>query len=213
MSAVAVIDYGIGNVFSVCRALQHMGARVQLTCDSDEILKADRVVLPGVGAFKKGMERLTATEVVPALSEVKQKGTPLLGICLGMQMLMTKSFEHGEAAGLNFIPGSVVSLLDAAPVEAKEKIPHIGWAALSPTHGEKSWQNTPHALSQPGDYVYFVHSWMARPDSKKSVLAQVRYGELDIVATIGSENVFGTQFHPERSCKAGLRVIEGFLKI
>lgn len=208
---VTVIDYGVGNLLSVRRGLEHCGARVTVSADADAIVSAPRVVLPGVGAFAGGMTELRRRGLDMVVREVADRGTPLLGICLGMQMLLDESEEFGITPGLGLIPGRVVPVpaqtVDGRPL----KIPHIGWNTLIPVRGDECWKRTLLRDVPRGEAVYFVHSFMARPADPAHGIADCLYGGVPISAAIGRDNVFGCQFHPEKSGKAGLTMLRTFL--
>jgi glutamine amidotransferase len=210
---VAVIDYGIGNLLSVRRGLEHCGAEVRVTADPEIILGASRVVLPGVGAFAHGMAELHRHGLDALVRQVAAKGTPLLGICLGMQMLLDESEEFGETPGLGLIPGRVVPVPAATADGGAQKIPHIGWNGLVLPDGRHSWEDTLLRAIHPGDAVYFVHSFMASPSSPTHRIADCLYGGIPVAAVVGRDNVFGCQFHPEKSGEIGLKVLSRFLAI
>lgn len=210
---VAVIDYGIGNLLSVERALAHCGARVTVTSAPDAIMAAGRVVLPGVGAFANGMTELRRRGLDEVAREVAARGLPLLGICLGMQMLLSTSEEFGITAGLDLIPGRVVAISPTASDGQPLKIPHVGWNALTPAAARSGWQGTVLQEVQSGEAVYFVHSFAAHPDDGQYRVADCAYGGQSISAAIAREHVVGCQFHPEKSGEVGLRVLRGFLTL
>ena len=210
---VAVIDYGMGNLLSVCRGLEHCGATVNVTADPDAILSAPRVVLPGVGAFADGMAELRRQALDAVVREVAAQGTPLLGICLGMQMLLDESAEVGRTLGLGIIPGCVVPVPATTADSRTQKIPHIGWNALVLPRGRETWNGTPLQQIVPGEAVYFVHSFMASPTEPDLRIADCLYGGTPVSAAIGQQNVFGTQFHPEKSGEGGLKVLRSFLTL
>ena len=196
----AIIDYGAGNLFSVKNALDYIGAESVVTKDPDTLRKADKLILPGVGAFADAMRMLGETELIPVIKEQSEK-KPLLGICLGMQMLFDKSFEFGETEGLGFIPGTVELM---TPPDLL--IPQIGWNRL--LYNEKCG-----LLDGLGDepYVYFVHSYAAKCDSRY-VAAYTDYGG-NVPACVFSGNVYGCQFHPEKSGETGLKILRNFLAL
>lgn len=211
MIEVTVIDYGVGNLLSVSRALEHCGARVTITSDVTAILRSPRVVLPGVGAYAEGMAALQSRGLDVVVREVAASGRPLLGICLGMQMLMDESEEFGVVPGLGLIPGRVVKIPATAVNGEAHKIPHIGWNELvSPVQG-CSWQTDLLADVKLGEAVYFVHSYMAEPASAAHRLADCLYGGIPVTAMIKSDNVTGCQFHPEKSGDVGLKILRRFL--
>ena len=208
---VAIIDYGMGNLLSVRRGLEHCGAIVTVTSDPDIIFSADRVVLPGVGAFSGAMAELSRLELDVVVREVGARGTPLMGICLGMQMLLDESDEFGKTAGLGLIPGRVVPLPIATIAGQAQKIPHIGWNELELPHGRKDWKGTLLQDLKSGDAVYFVHSFMASPKNSDDCVADCIYGGNPVPAVIARDNVIGCQFHPEKSGEVGLSVLRRFL--
>lgn len=202
---VAIIDYGVGNLFSLKSSLSLIGADVVVTSDAQVLRNADRIILPGVGAFGDAAAKLRETGLDKLLIELAQSGKPLLGICLGMQLLFEKSYEYGEHTGLGLIKGNVKPIKDVIPKEYK--IPHIGWNAINFT-GEKNplFKNINY-----GDCVYFVHSYYAA-DCEKSVIAVSEYG-VNITAAVADKNVFGCQFHPEKSGKVGLAILKAFVEM
>lgn len=208
---VALIDYGMGNLLSVRRGLEHCGAIVTVTSDPDEILSASRVVLPGVGAFADAMGELCRLRLDAVVRDVGASGTPLMGICLGMQMLLDESDEFGKTAGLGLIPGRVVPLPIATLAGQPQKIPHIGWNELELPQGRKDWEGTLLQDIKSDDTVYFVHSFMASLKNSEDRIADCIYGGNRVSAVIGHENVLGCQFHPEKSGEVGLRILRKFL--
>ena len=213
-NSVTVIDYGVGNLLSVRRGLEYNNASVTVTGDPETILKAERLVLPGVGAFADGMQELEKREFISLLSEVAVKGTPLLGICLGMQMLLDRSEEFGVSDGLGLIPGTVTAILPEAKDGQKLKIPHIGWSNLVRSENAGvAWDETLLNGITEDSALYFVHSFMAQPEHEKSLIAGCLYGDNFIPAVIQSENIIGCQFHPEKSGKVGLQILKNFLTL
>ena len=197
-----IVDYGVGNLFSLRSSLAVIGEESVISSDKAVIERADRIILPGVGAFRDAMEKLRASGLIDALSAAAAKGTLLLGICLGMQLLFDKSYEYGEHEGLGFIKGVV------APIpQAGVKIPHMGWNALS--FGEK--KHTLFRYLSEGDYVYFVHSYAA-VNCGDAVIARTEYGT-PVTAAVARGNILGCQFHPEKSGEVGLRILKAFCEI
>lgn len=208
---VAVLDYGLGNLLSVSRALEHCGASVKVTADHQTILAASHVVLPGVGAFAHGMAELRRHGLDDVVREVALKTTPLFGICLGMQMLLDESEEFGQSTGLGVIRGRVIPVPAETSQGEPQKIPHIGWNGLTPAQGLESWgQTLLHDVSQV-EAVYFVHSFMADPADPKHRIADCIYGGKRVAAAIGRDNIFACQFHPEKSGNTGLKILRTFV--
>lgn len=212
-SDVVVIDYGMGNLLSVRRGLEHCGASVEVSSDPEVIYNAARVVLPGVGAFADAMTELQRLQLDEVVRGVARRGTPLLGICLGMQLLLDESQEFGHAAGLGLIPGEVVPIPALKADGSTLKVPHIGWNALCLPEGRQDWDRTLLQDVKPDETVYFVHSFMARPKDPAHRVAECRYGDLPVCATIGSNNIHGCQFHPEKSGETGLKILGRFLTL
>ena len=205
---IAIIDYGVGNLFSLRCSLESLGENALVTSDPETILRADRVILPGVGAFGDAADKLRESGLDRTVRDAAEKGVPLMGICLGMQLLFEKSFEYGEHAGLGLLKGAVRpirELLDEAGADPEKtlKIPQMGWNAL------RFRKETPlFRYIRPGDYVYFVHSFAAA-DCEDSLLADTEYGAY-LTACVGKKNVFGCQFHPEKSGDVGLKILKAF---
>lgn len=199
----AVIDYGVGNLFSLCSSLKAVGAEVTVTGDREEIRRADRLILPGVGAFRDAADKLAAEGLDELIRERAKAGVPLLGICLGMQLLFEESHEYGIHKGLGLIEGKVVPMKDRIPQELP--VPHMGWNSL------KFHKDSPiFKYVKEGDFVYFVHSYFA-DECEKSLTASADYGML-LTAAVECGNVYGCQFHPEKSGKTGLAILKAFLE-
>jgi glutamine amidotransferase len=205
MNMIAVVDYGVGNLFSLSSSLASIGAEVTVTGDADMIRSADKILLPGVGAFEDAIAKLRRGGLDKVVCEEAKNGKPLLGICLGMQLLFEKSYEFGEFEGLGLIEGAVRPIADVIP--ADYKIPHIGWNALHLV-GEKS---PVFKYLNEGDYVYFVHSFYAA-DCEKNVIATSEYGA-ELTAAVAKDNIFGCQFHPEKSGPVGLSILKAFAEL
>ena len=202
---IAIADYGVGNLFSLRCSFEFIGADVVVTSSADELRSADKIVLPGVGAFRDAAALLEKSGLADVIVEEAAAGKPLLGLCRGMQLLFDKSFEYGEYEGLGLIKGNVAPIAD----DLKEplKIPQIGWNALS-FPGEK---NRLFKYINEGDCVYFVHSYYAK-DCEDSVIATTEYG-ISITAAVAKDNVFGCQFHPEKSGEVGLNILRAFCEL
>jgi len=213
MPEVAVIDYGLGNLLSVRRGLEHCGATVTVTSDPNTILSAPRVVLPGVGAFARGMSALRSQGLDAVVRKVAAQGSFLLGICLGMQMLLDGSVEFSDTEGLGIIPGNVVPIPSTTTNGFWQKIPHIGWNNLILAPGFENWEKSLLHEVNPGEAVYFVHSFMAVPKNPKHCIANCLYGGTPVPATIGRDNIYGCQFHPEKSGVVGLKILRRFLSL
>ena len=204
---IAVVDYGVGNLFSLTCSLRSLGAEVTVTGDPEVIRSAGKVVLPGVGAFGDAAALLRKSGLDQVVIGEADKGKPLLGICLGMQLLFEKSLEYGEHPGLGLIPGRVVSMEPVVP--QGYKVPHIGWNAL---HFPKNKPVSPlFRYIKGGDCVYFVHSYYAT-DCDASVIATAEYGP-ELTAAVQRSNVMGTQFHPEKSGAVGLSILRAFCEM
>jgi glutamine amidotransferase len=210
---VTIIDYGVGNIFSVRRAFEHCGAEVLLTDSINEILTAERLVLPGVGAFVDGMEGLKSRNLIEPIKQYAATGRPFLGICLGMQMLLDSSEEFGLQKGLGLIAGNVVAIPATGADGNSHKIPHIGWNDLLVTENGGTWRGTILENTKPGSSVYFVHSFQAVPQHQENRLADCNYNGRVICAVVRSGSVYGCQFHPEKSGEVGLEIIRRFLTI
>ena len=202
---IAIIDYGVGNLFSLRSSLKQLGLEAVVTADADTIRKADRLILPGVGAFADAMAKLEATGLAPVIKEEAER-KPLLGICLGMQLLFDKSYEFGEHEGLGLIPGQVCPL---APdlTDPALKVPHIGWNALDITRPDDPLFK----YVQNGEYVYYVHSFYAK-NCAASTLATSEYS-IPVTGAVRRGLVYGTQFHPEKSGNTGLRLLKAFAEL
>lgn len=202
---IAIADYGVGNLFSLRCSFEFIGADVVVTSSADELRSADKIVLPGVGAFRDAAALLEKSGLADVIVEEAKAGKPLLGICLGMQLLFDKSFEYGEYEGLGLIKGNVAPIAD--DLTEPLKIPQIGWNALS-FPGEK---NSLFKYINEGDCVYFVHSYYAK-DCEESVIATTEYG-IPITAAVAKDNIFGCQFHPEKSGEVGLNILRAFCEL
>ncbi len=207
-----VIDYGLCNLLSVYNALKFLGVDSVVTSDSTFIKGADIAILPGVGAFEDGMGGLKAKGLIQPIYDFIKTGKPFLGICLGMQMLMDKSYEFGEHGGLGIIEGEVLRFQkESLDGKQRLKIPHIGWNVL--VRADLSWEKTPLAGIKEGDEMYFVHSYCVVPKDRRCVLAQTAYGGHHFCSVVQKENVFGCQFHPEKSSKSGLKILKEFMEL
>lgn len=206
MSPVIIVDYGLGNLGSVARAVRHLGAEPLITSDPDAVRGAERLVLPGVGAFGTAMSNLRERGLIEPLQAFAASGRPLIGLCLGMQLFMEESNEGALHRGLALIPGRVTRLMQS---DRRYKVPHIGWSGLEP--GARSWRGTALDGLKPGDALYFVHSYYAIPADPADVLAYTTYGSCRYCSVIAHGNVLGCQAHPEKSSDIGLKILKNFL--
>ena len=202
---VGIIDYGVGNLFSLRSSFEAIGEKVVVSSEPEVLRNADHILLPGVGAFEDAVQKLRTTGMDQMVYEAAGAGKPLMGICLGMQMLFEKSFEYGEHQGLGLLKGEVIPMAGLLPKELK--IPHMGWNGLHITQPDgKLFRNT-----KEGDYVYFVHSYFA-DRCEDSLAAQTEYGKW-LTAAVEKDNIFGCQFHPEKSGEVGLDILRAFCAV
>ena len=199
----AIIDYGVGNLFSLVSSFHKIGEDACVTADKEVLRKADRIILPGVGAFCDAINKFNASGLADCLREEIKKGKPVMGICLGMQLLFDKSYEYGEYNGLGLLHGVIKPIADEVD---NLKIPHMGWNALKFRKAHPLFK-----YIKEGDCVYFVHSFYAA-DCEDSVIASAEYG-IDITAAVAKDNLFGCQFHPEKSGEVGLNILRAFCEM
>ena len=199
---IAIVDYGVGNLFSLCASLEKIGAKAVVTRDPEVLKNADKIILPGVGAFGDAMDKLESTGLVPLIRELAENGKPFMGICLGMQLLFERSFEFGEKSGLGFIKGSVCPLDEDIPNTLK--VPHMGWNALNIVKSDEPLLK----YVKQGECVYYVHSFYAK-DCDESVSAYSEYA-VSVPGIVRRGNVCGCQFHPEKSGETGLNILKAF---
>ena len=202
---IAIVDYGVGNLFSLSSSLKALGLETEITGDAARLQAADRIILPGVGAFGDAKAKLDATGLVDILRAEAEK-KPFLGICLGMQLLFDKSVEYGEHQGLGFVPGQVADLRDDLK-DKTLKVPHMGWNSLQIVRDDPLFK-----YFNDGEYVYYVHSFYAK-DCAASTLGTSLYGNVAVTGAVRNGNVWGTQFHPEKSGDAGLRLLKAFSEL
>ena len=200
---IGIVDYGVGNIFSLCSSFDKIGFHAELIRDPEKLSLCDRVILPGVGAFGDAREKLRASGMEEALMREIEKGKPMLGICLGMQLLFEKSYEFGECDGLSLVKGSIRPITDVIPNGLP--VPHIGWNALD------FCENELFKYIKKGDFVYFVHSFYGA-DCDESVIATTEYGAR-LTAAVRCKNVWGVQFHPEKSGDVGLNILRAFCEM
>lgn len=197
---IAIIDYGMGNLHSVCKAVERLGYEAVVTGDPEQILAAEGAILPGVGAFGDAMEHLRESGLDEVVKQYAASGKPMIGICLGMQLLFSSSEEHGQHEGLGLLPGSVVRF------RGDYKVPHMGWNRLSYKQSESPIFK---GMEEEG-HVYFVHSYHAKPERESDLLAVTDYYQ-PVTAIVGRDNVYGMQFHPEKSGDIGMKLLGNFL--
>lgn len=205
---VVIVDYGSGNLYSITQACKHFNVTPKVTFDPIDILSADNVILPGVGSFEAAMKQLYHLDLVQVLNEFVLTGKPLMGVCLGMQLLFERSFEFGEHNGLGFINGDIKRFPNLHHGN-KLRVPHIGWNGIFEKN--KTWANTPLNDFKNGGLMYFVHSYYAEPSNKLDVLSTSIYNGFEFCSSINKNNVFGFQFHPEKSGEEGLTLYKNFL--
>lgn len=206
---VAVIDYGLGNLFSIQKACEHVNLQAVITSSRQDIWASDAVILPGVGAFGSAMESLRRLDLLSPLREIATSEKPLIGICLGLQLLMTESYEFGHHRGLGVIEGEVVSFKGTNSRGENLKVPHVGWNGVTRvSHGQLQdpWANSPMEGLRDGEYMYFINSFYATPEDPGVVLSVSRYGNIEFCSSLRFGNIFATQFHPERSGPHGLHI-------
>lgn len=206
---LVIINYDIGNVRSIINAFEKIGTKPILSRDKEEILNADGVILPGVGAFSHGMENLYKYSLVDVIKEYVKTNKPFLGICLGMQMLLDESEEFGSKKGIGLIPGKVIKL--PTKDSNNEKLPHVSWNEIRPKN--ITWKGTILNNTNTKSDMYFVHSYTAVPKNKNNILSTTVYSGYEFCSSIKKENIYGCQFHPEKSASAGLEIIKSFIKI
>ena len=207
MKKVSIVDYGLCNLFNVSNALEHLGANAEIIESPDDIKRATHIILPGVGAFKNGMRGLGMRNLIEPIKEHIHNEKHFLGICLGMQMMMSKSFEFGEIEGLGIINGDVIKIPASNSENIKHKIPHIGWNRI--IYKEDKLLTRQNSKSS----MYFVHSYKAECKNEENVLAYTLYNDVKITAIIKSKNAYGCQFHPEKSGEYGLKLLDEFIQL
>jgi glutamine amidotransferase len=208
LGIVAIVDYEAGNLFSVEHACKAVGLTPVITSIPKDIFQSDALILPGVGAFGDAMKNLRKLDLIQPLLEFAASGKPFMGICLGMQLLFTRSEEFGEHEGLNLIDGNVVKFPPVNACGENNRIPQIGWNKITypPECGQKWWHDTPLEQITNGEFMYFVHSFYADPRISENILAVTSYGGLCYCSAVRSNNIFATQFHPEMSAAEGIKI-------
>lgn len=206
---IVIVDYGVGNLYSLIRAFKFFGIEVIVTEDAETLNRADGIVLPGVGSFEAGMRGLKIRGLEKKLFDIAESNKPMLGICLGAQIMLTQGHEFGIFKGLDIIKGKVIHFPGLAD---NEKIPHVGWNTILP-YKEDSWPGTILNSFNKNDQVYFVHSYILEPESKENILALSTYGGYTFCSAVKKGNIYGCQFHPEKSGQVGLKIIENFINL
>lgn len=206
---IVIVDYGLGNLFSIEQACKHLGYSTTLSSDPSIILGASNLILPGVGSFEIAMKQLIAFNLIETLTTFVKTGKPIMGVCLGMQLLFDESNEFGKHNGLGFIKGKVIKF---PPIVKNQKIriPHIGWNKIYKS--ELDWTNTPLVNINNESLMYFVHSYYVQPELNENILTRTNYEGFEFCSSIKKDNIFGFQFHPEKSGKDGLMIYDNFLK-
>lgn len=222
-SEIAIVDYGMGNLFSVEQACQYVGLHSIITSSQREIANSNALILPGVGAFGDAMETLTHLKLVPVIKEFAASGKPLIGICLGMQLMMNESYEFGRYNGLGLVNGDVVRLKETGTQGTKTKVPQVGWNQIytvskrdhsdSDDSGKARWASKAFEGLRDGEFMYFNHSYCANPSDSKVVRSITKYGDLEFCSSLQLGNLFGFQFHPERSGIHGLHIYRNLAKL
>jgi glutamine amidotransferase len=207
--SIVIVDYGIGNVESIANAFASQGEQTLLSRDPEVIIKADGLILPGVGAFAHGMNNLIKYNLITIINDYVNTGKPLLGICLGMQMLLEESEEFGVTKGLGFIKGKVIKL----PISTTEKIklPHISWSGIN--KNKINWDKTILNKINENSDMYFVHTFVAKLDNENEILSTTKYYDIEFCSSLKKDNIYGCQFHPEKSSKHGLSIIKNYINI
>ena len=209
---VTIIDFGVNNILSVSRALEKCSALVSVSSDPDFILKSKKVVFPGIGAFPNAMKSLESLGLISTIRDIANSGTPMLAICLGMQLLFEESEEFEKTKGLGVISGTVTTIPDSTTLSKPQKIPHIGWNSIFAPTDQIMWKDTILQNNSEGEFAYFVHSYRVNPKVTSNTLAVTNYGGHVIPAVIVQENIIGCQFHPEKSGEVGLKLLKRFVE-
>jgi glutamine amidotransferase len=209
---VVIVDYGHGNLFSINQACIQVGYNPIITSNSQDIINADSLILPGVGAFKIAMTELINKNLVEPISEYVKKGNYLMGVCLGMQLLFETSEEFGNHKGLGFIKGKVEKFPESYN-NNKLRVPHIGWNNIQKNNIQSNWDSTPLKEISEQNYFYFIHKYYAKPTFEDNILSISHYQEMKFCSSVQSDNIFGFQFHPEKSAEQGISIYKNFLKL
>lgn len=212
MKKIVIVDYGLGNLYSIEQACIHVGFSPIISGEKEDLIDADYLILPGVGAFGVAMQSLKETGLIEPIIEYAKSGKPLMGVCLGMQLLFDGSEEFGNHEGLGFIKGKIVKFPEYI-ADQKIRIPNIGWHKIYPPNGVV-WEDTPLVdIDQHKDHLYYIHSYYAQPVNKDSILCLSNYNGLEYASGVNYQNIWGFQFHPEKSGEEGLTIYKRFLEI
>ncbi len=206
---IAIIDYGVCNLFSILKACKQFSDEVIVTEDPEEVNVSDALIIPGVGSFKSGMDGLRIRNLIKPIRKFAESGKPLLGVCLGAQLLLSTGYEFGKFKGLDIIPGSVVKF---SRLKKAAKIPHIGWNTIAFPRGA-NLKDAVFRLVNKNNRFYFVHSYILEPQNKTDILMNTVYGGREFCSVVKRKNIYGCQFHPEKSSIVGLRIIENFVRL
>jgi len=210
---VAIIDYRAGNLYSVQHACSFIGLDSIITSDKKEILKADGAILPGVGAFGEAMDNLREMDLIRPIEDFVASGKPFMGVCLGLQLLFSESEEFGLHKGLNLIEGKVIKFPNKNNKGQIIKVPQIGWNQISPPKSDQDiWKNSPLASTTSGEFMYFVHSFYVVPSSREDLLSSTNYEGIEYCSSVQRNNIFATQFHPEKSAIEGIKIYQNWAK-
>lgn len=211
---VTIVDYGLGNIFNIQRAVEFLGYEVFFSCKHNDIINSDRLILPGVGAFEDGMIALKEKGMIETIQEYVNQNKPLLGICLGMQLLMSSSEEFGHHSGLNLIEGKVVHLPKAEHKDKFYKVPHVGWNQIMPSSDNRNKNSTGTFFRDfnQKSFYYFSHSFIVKPTFNQNCLAFSNYGGIDFCSVVNKGNIWGCQFHPELGGDPGLKIFTNFFQ-
>lgn len=210
---VSIVDYGMGNLFSVMRACEQAGLDAAITSVAKEIERADAVILPGVGSFGDAMEAIRKLDLGSVIKETADSSKPLFGVCLGMQLMMGMGYEFGEHEGLGIFPGKVVRFEHPRGEHGEIKVPQVCWNQIYPTTNNTSWERSPLEGLPLGTHMYFVHSYYVIPEEKNVSLSTTAYGSINFCSSLMRENIFACQYHPERSGELGLEVYKNFARL
>jgi glutamine amidotransferase len=212
MKKIVIVDYGLGNLYSIAQACTHIGYEPEISKDKESILNADYLILPGVGAFGIAMQYLKDADLIEPIKKYTASGRPLMGVCLGMQLLFDKSEEFGEHEGLGLIQGKV-SRFPSVVNDVQLKVPNIGWSRINPPENT-SWKNTPLTEIDPAkDHMYFIHSYYTSPTKPENILSLSNYNDFEYASSVVKDNIWGFQFHPEKSSEEGLTIYKNFFNI